>query len=135
MERVTPDKITTLQPNEIFVFGSNLSGIHGGGAAFFADNNFGAIWGRGVGIQGQSYAIPTKSKGIERALTIDEITPYVNAFVIFANANKDKTFLVTAIGTGLAGIKESEIAPLFTEAIKSENIYLPKQFIQIIKQL
>jgi len=76
MERITPEYITELKPNEIFVFGSNLAGAHGGGAARVARNKFGAIWGQGVGLQGQSYAIPTMHGGVER------IQPYVDEFII-----------------------------------------------------
>ena len=73
----TPDKISELKNNEIFVFGSNLQGAHGGGAARVALNNFGAVWGQGVGLQGQSYAIPTMQGGVET------IKPYVDEFIDF----------------------------------------------------
>ena len=77
-KRATPERITELRPNEIFVFGSNLEGMHGGGAALLAYRKFGAIWGQGVGLQGQSYGIPTMQGGVET------IRPYVDEFIAFA---------------------------------------------------
>lgn len=121
-KRFTPERITSLAENEIFVFGSNLAGMHGGGAARLALNRFGAEWGKGVGLQGQSYAIPTMQGGVET------IKPYVDEFIAFAKANKQLTFLVTKIGCGIAGFTEEEIAPLFREAIEVENIVLPREF-------
>ena len=123
----TPDFITNLQPNEIFVFGSNLAGMHGGGAARLAYNRFGAVWGQGVGLQGQSYAIPTMQGGVET------IQPYVDEFIAFAKAHPEYTFLVTRIGCGIAGFREEEIAPLFAKAIDVENVILPETFVQIIQ--
>ena len=78
-QRVTSNHIERLQPNEIFVFGSNLSGHHGSGAALLAMNKWGAIWGQGVGLQGQTYGIPTMQGGVET------IRPYVDEFIQFAN--------------------------------------------------
>lgn len=118
----TPDRIKELQPNEIFVFGSNLEGMHGGGAALTAYKKFGAIWGQGDGIQGQSYGIPTMHGGV------DAIEPYVSEFINYAKEHRDKKFLVTLIGCGIAGFTPSEIAPLFKDAIDVENIILPKEF-------
>ncbi len=118
-KRTTPERITELQPNEIFVFGSNLSGMHGGGAALIAYRKFGAIWGQGVGLQGQSYGIPTMQGGVET------IRPYVDEFIEFAKEHPDLTFLVTRIGCGIAGFTDSEIAPLFKAAHDVENIVLP----------
>ena len=110
------------KPNEIFVFGSNLGGMHGGGAARTARLYFGAIMGQGVGLQGQSYAIPTMQGGPET------IKPYVDEFVEFARHHKDLHFLVTPIGCGIAGFEPSDIAPLFAEAVAVENISLPESF-------
>ena len=118
-KRTTPEFITELQPNEIFVFGSNLKGMHGGGAAYIAYRKFGAIIGQGVGLQGQSYAIPTMQGGVET------IRPYVNEFIQFAKENKNLTFLVTRIGCGIAGFTDDEISPLFEKAHDAENIVLP----------
>lgn len=120
--RITPDFITDLKENEIFVFGSNLEGNHGGGAARTAHNKFGAIWGQGVGLQGQSYAIPTMHGGVH------EISPYIDEFIKFAQSNPNLTFFVTRIGCGIAGFHDSEIAPLFAAAKDIENIFLPKSF-------
>lgn len=119
-KRTTPEFITELQPGEIFVFGSNLQGMHGGGAARIAHRNFGAIMGQGVGLQGQSYAIPTMQGGVET------IRPYVDEFIAFAKAHRELTFLVTRIGCGIAGFTDAEIAPLFTEAHNVGNIVLPE---------
>lgn len=107
-QRVTSNHIERLQPNEIFVFGSNLSGHHGGGAALLAMNKWGAIWGQGVGLQGQTYGIPTMQGGVET------IRPYVDEFIQFANKHPEMTFLVTEIGCGIAGFTPQEIAPLLS---------------------
>jgi len=118
-KRTTPERITSLQPNEIFVFGSNLRGMHGGGAAYIAYLKFGAIMGQGVGLQGQSYGIPTMQGGVET------IKPYVDEFIEFAKAHPTLTFLVTRIGCGIAGFTDDEISPLFEKAHDVENIVLP----------
>jgi len=117
--RTTPEFITSLEPNEIFVFGSNLKGMHGGGAAYIAYRKFGAIMGQGVGLQGQSYAIPTMQGGV------DTIRPYVDEFIWFAKQHPELTFLVTRIGCGIAGFTDEEISPLFEAAHGVENIVLP----------
>lgn len=126
--RITPHHISDLQENEIFVFGSNLQGMHGGGAARFAVENFGAVWGQGVGLQGQSYAIPTMHGGV------DVIKSYVDEFIQFAKEHPDMRFLVTPIGCGIAGFKSEDIAPLFADAIAVENISLPQSFWDIIQK-
>ena len=118
-KRFTPDFITKLNDGEVFVFGSNLSGFHGGGAARIAADKFGAVWGQGVGLQGQSYAIPTMQGGVET------IKPYVDEFITFATQHPELTFLVTKIGCGIAGFKEREIAPLFAKARDMGNVVLP----------
>ena len=119
-KRTTPERITSLQPNEIFVFGSNLRGMHGGGAAYIAYLKFGAIMGQGVGLQGQSYGIPTMQGGVET------IRPYVDEFIEFAKQHPELTFLVTRIGCGIAGFTDDEISPLFEKAHDVENIVLPE---------
>lgn len=124
----TPDSISVLGPDEIFVFGSNLAGNHAGGAAKLALHKFGAKWGQGAGLQGNSYAIPTMQGGVET------IKPYVDDFISFAKNNLELTFYVTKIGCGIAGFKESDIAPLFKEALQIDNIRLPLSFIGIIKK-
>ena len=127
--KFTPNKITSLENNEIFVFGSNLTGLHGGGAARAAYQKFGAEWGKGVGIQGKCYAIPTMHDGVE------VIKPYVEDFIEFALSHKEYTFLVTRIGCGIAGFSANEIAPLFAKAINAENILLPMDFVQVLESL
>lgn len=121
-ERITSENITSLKENEIFVFGSNLAGMHGGGAARVAYNKFGAVWGQGVGLQGQSYGIPTMHGGVVR------IQPYVDEFIIFAEEHPEMHFLVTRVGCGIAGFKDEEIAPLFKRAMALENVSLPESF-------
>ena len=118
-KRTTPNLINELQPGEIFVFGSNLAGMHGGGAAYAAYCKFGAIWGQGVGLQGQSYAIPTMQGGVET------IKPYVDEFIAFAREHTELTFLVTRIGCGIAGFRDEQIAPLFEDAHQLSNVVLP----------
>ena len=122
----TPERITELKPNEISVFGSNLAGSHGGGAARLAYERFGAIWGQGVGLQGQSYGIPTMHGGVEA------IKPYVDEFIEFAKQHAEWKFLVTKIGCGIAGFYIEEMAPLFREAIDVENVILPKDFVEVL---
>ena len=125
--KYTPEFITELAEDEVFVFGSNLAGMHGGGAAATAHKCFGAVWGKGVGLQGRSYAIPTMQGGVET------IKPYVDEFIIFAKSHPELRFLVTKIGCGIAGFCNEEIAPLFAEAIDVKNIILPHDFVEIIK--
>lgn len=123
----TPERISELKDNEIFVFGSNLAGSHGGGAAWLAYERFGAVWGQGVGLQGRSYGIPTMQGGVET------IRPYVDEFIGFAKEHKEYKFLVTRIGCGIAGFTTHEMAPLFANAIDVENVILPKAFVDIIE--
>lgn len=120
----TPDVISSLKTDEVFVFGSNLNGYHGGGAARTANNKFGAIWGQGVGLQGQSYAIPTMQGGV------DTIKPYVDQFIDFAKKHTELFFYVTRIGCGIAGFNDGDIAPLFLEAMGVDNICLPESFVE-----
>ncbi|MDE6561094.1 MAG: ADP-ribosylglycohydrolase family protein [Muribaculaceae bacterium] len=124
--KFTPENITELGPDDIFVFGSNLAGHHAGGAARVARQRFGAIPGQGVGLQGQSYAIPTMQGGVET------IKPYVDDFIEFASNCDQNTFYVTRIGCGIAGFKDEEIAPLFKDALKLYNVRLPESFVRIL---
>ena len=126
--RITPNHITELKPNEIFVFGSNLQGYHGGGAARLAMNQWGAVWGQGTGLQGQTYAIPTMQGGI------GTIRPYIDQFIKFAQNDPERTFLVTEIGCGIAGVRPADIAPLFKNAINIPNIWLPQRFWEILQK-
>ena len=127
-KRVSPQWITTLAEDEIFVFGSNLEGLHGGGAALLAYERFGAVWGQGTGLQGKSYGIPTMHGGV------DVIAPYVDDFIAFAREHRELRFLVTEIGCGIAGFTVGEMAPLFKDAMDEENIYLPQRFIDILEK-
>lgn len=124
--KFTPENISTLSSDEVFVFGSNLAGNHAGGAARMAKLKFGAIWGQGVGLQGNSYAIPTMQGGVET------IVPYVDDFINYVAQNQDTFFYVTRIGCGIAGFKEEEMAPLFQKAVKLNNVCLPESFVRIL---
>lgn len=125
----TPENIQTLGEDEVFVFGSNLAGIHAGGAARVALKRFGAVMGQGVGIQGQSYAIPTMQGGVET------IKPYVDDFIALAREWDQTTFYVTRIGCGIAGFRDEEIAPLFADAIDLYNVRLPESFVKVIQSM
>ena len=111
----------------IFCFGSNLAGRHGAGAAKCAVQEHGAVYGQGYGLQGNSFAIPTKDEDLN-TLPVTRIAKYVNSFVRFAQLNPEMTFQVTRIGCGLAGLKPEEVAPLFKDAINVFNIHLPSRF-------
>ncbi len=125
--KYTPENITELEPDDIFVFGSNLEGMHLGGAARTAVEKFGAIMGQGVGIQGQSYAIPTMQGGV------DTIKPYVDQFIDLAREWDQNTFYVTRIGCGIAGFRDEEIAPLFRDALGLYNVRLPHRWVEILQ--
>jgi len=129
--KITPENIQELGPNEIFVFGSNLSGIHGGGAAKLAKDKFGAVMGVGEGITGNCYALPTKDKNIE-TLTIGEIHKSIEVLYQYVRDNTSKCFLVTAVGCGLAGYVAKDIAPMFEPFVHLNNCSLPQSFIDII---
>lgn len=125
--RVTPDFITELKEGEVFVFGSNKEGMHGGGAARIAYKEFGAIWGEGVGMTGRCYAIPTMDG------SLDIIRKHVDDFTEYAAAHPELTFLVTRIGCGIAGWRDSDIAPLFGKASELGNVTLPEEFWKILQ--
>ena len=114
---------------KIFVFGSNLAGRHGAGAALDARRYHGAIYGRGEGLQGRSYAIPTKSSTLQ-TLNLDAIEMFVNRFLVFARAHPEKIFQITPIGCGLAGYKPMDIAPMFRGA--PSNCELPESFTAVL---
>ncbi len=114
----------------IFVFGSNLAGRHGKGAALYARQHHGAIYGQGKGRQGNSYAIPTKG-GDMRPLPLERIGGYVAEFLQYASDNYALSFQVTPIGCGLAGFKPEQIAPMFASA--PENCVLPEEFVAVLK--
>lgn len=121
--RASPPKISRLEPGEIFVFGSNAGGRHGGGAARYAVQHFGAVWGQGSGIQGQSYAIDSMS-----GLSILQYG--VQAFLAFAESRPDLTFLVTEVGCGIAGHSPEDVAPFFADP--PTNVRLPQSFIDTL---
>jgi len=127
--RTTPEHITGLNSGEVFVFGSNLAGIHGAGAARAAHIQWNAQWGVGYGMTGQCFAIPTKGYQIE-TISLDAIEIHVDNFIRYAKAHPSHTFLVTEIGCGLAGYEPEHIAPLFYDAMDVPNICLPERFWQ-----
>jgi hypothetical protein len=131
--KATPDNIEILNEGEIFVFGSNLGGRHGKGAARTA-LAWGAKWGQASGLQGRTYGIPTKDAAVKRVLRLDEIKHYVDEFIRFARATPELTYLVTEVGCGLAGYSPKDIAPLFEQASYLPNIRLPRRFIRKIEQ-
>ena len=124
-ERITPERIDWLARNEVFVFGSNYEGKHNGGAARVAMKKFGAIYGQGIGLQGQSYAIPTTGSSQTMVRVIHE-------FIGFAKVNPQMRFLVTAIGCGNAGWRPDQVAPLFRDAVDVPNITLPMSFWNVL---
>ena len=128
--RITPNNITELKENEIFVFGSNPQGRHGKGAALVAKQYFGAIYGQSEGLQGQSYAIITKElRPYMPEIQLWMIKEGIEGFIQFAKNNPNLTFYVSKLGCSLAYFKVQDIAPLFKEAKDIENIYLPIEFI------
>ena len=129
-ERITPEWIKELADNEIFVFGSNEAGRHGAGAAKLA-MKWGAKYGKGFGIQGKTFALPTMDKNIHK-LKIDKVQFYVDGFTAIAIVTPTKNFLVTEVGCGLAGFKVKEIAPLFKVCSKLNNVYLPHKFWRVL---
>ena len=109
----------------VFVFGSNLAGRHGKGAALWARQHRGAVYGVGLGMTGNSFALPTKDRDL-RTLPLDEIRRYVDRFILFASERPDLQFQLTPIGCGLAGYKPEQIAPMFKDA--PENVMMPAEF-------
>ena len=119
--RIASDRISDLGENEIFVFGSNIQGAHGGGAAWFAHKKYGAEWGVGEGLTGRTYALPTMEGDASLKKAVEH-------FIACAKAHPELTFLVTAVGCGIAGYTPAEVAPLFREATTLKNVYLPHVF-------
>lgn len=126
--KFTPERLTALKENEVFVFGSNLAGRHGRGAALLAVKCFGAKYGQGIGLMGQSYGIATKDKHL-KVLPLEEIQKQVIEFLAFTESHHELTFLVTQIGCGLAGYKPKQIAPMFDSV--PPNVLLPEIFASI----
>jgi len=131
LSKITSPMISSLEENEIFVFGSNLDGRHDGGAARIA-MKWGAEYGNPTGLQGNTYAIPTLGHDFSDMDT-DEIAPYVDEFIEFAVAHPELTFMVTPIGCGIAGHTEDEIGPLFKEALDLDNVTLPESFLDYLQ--
>jgi len=129
--KFTPKNIISLKDNEVFVFGSNLAGMHGAGAAKTA-LQWGAQMKKGIGHFGQTYALPTKDKNI-KTLSLNEIKVYVDQFIQYVKENQYKHFLLTEIGCGLAGLTYEQVAPLFVNILTCSNISIPEPFWDIIK--
>jgi hypothetical protein len=129
--RISASNITELMDNEVFVFGSNEGGKHGGGAAKLAIK-WGAKWGQAEGLYGKTYAIPTKNAAITKTLPLDRIQTYIDRFIDFASLRTDLKFLVTEIGCGLAGLTPELVAPFFKDALELENVYLPERFLKVL---
>lgn len=125
-----PQRFTSLPKDAVFVFGSNLAGRHGKGAARDALEHFGALRGRGEGIQNQSYALPTKDQNLA-VLPLEEIAYRASVFLEFAKQRPELTFVVTPIGTGLSNYPDSCIAPLFERA--GENCAFPLSWLPYFK--
>lgn len=130
----TPDFIDSLEQNEVFVFGSNLNGVHSGGASLKAFRDFGAEWGQAEGPQGQSYAIPTDIRGEAVGNISDFLKRHIDMFIDYARAHQEKTFLVTKVGCGTAGFYEDFMAPFFRDALELKNVRLPKEFVEILTE-
>lgn len=131
LEKTINNMITRLEPNEVFVFGSNLGGRHGAGAARKA-MEWGAIWGQATGHQGQTYAIPTVDARVRNTLSLDEIRPYANEFIKYALDHPQLIFLLTDVGCGIAGLRAEEVAPLFQEALTIQNIRIHHKFMAVL---
>lgn len=129
---ITSSSINILNQNEIFVFGSNRAGAHGAGAARQAIK-WGAVYGKGKGLIGSTYALPTKDEAI-RTLPLIEIFKEVDDFTQCAINNPTLRFLVTRVGCGLAGYQDSQIAPMFIKASQLSNVYLPIEFWNVINK-
>ena len=120
--------------NIIYVFGSNLAGRHGKGSALIARQNYGAVYGQGIGLQGNSYAIPTKDEHIQ-TMPLDRIQPYIEQFIAFAKDHRNMEFYVVNIGCLNAGYSYKEIAPMFAEASELANVHLTAEFKEVIATL
>ena len=130
----TPENVESLKDGQVFVFGSNLIGYHSGGASLVAMQRFGAVWGQAEGPQGNCYAIPVDIRGE----AVDNVSMYmkrhIDKFLAYAKAHKDQFFVVIKVGCGNAGFDEEFMAPFFKEALKMENVSLPKSFVDILKK-
>lgn len=129
----TPEFVESLKDGQVFVFGSNLIGNHSGGASLVAMQRFGAVWGQAEGPQGQCYAIPVDIRGE----AIENVSAYmkrhIDKFLAYAKAHPELFFLVIRVGCGNAGFDEEFVAPFFKEAMKMDNVSLPKSFVEILR--
>ena len=127
--KCTPENLTHLEQDEIYVFGSNVDGIHDKGDALIAYKYFGAVMGQNSGLHGQSYAIPTMNGDIEK------MKPYIQDFFELAGEWDQTMFYVTRIGCDIPGITDSDMAPLFAEALTLYNVLLPESFLQALQDM
>jgi hypothetical protein len=123
--RITPSRINSLLDDEIFVFGSNMQGMHAGGAARIAMAKFGAEWGNGEGLQGQCYALPTMEG-------VDSVKSAIERFTKYAEEHDEYIFYVTPVGCGIAGYQPEEVAHFFDKAAELDNVYLPISFWKVL---
>ena len=130
----TPEVVESLKEGQVFVFGSNLIGYHSGGASLIAMQRFGAVWGQAEGPQGQCYAIPVDIRGEAVENVSAYMKRHIDKFLAYAKAHKDQFFIVIRVGCGNAGFDEEFMAPFFKEALKMENVSLPKSFVDILKK-
>ena len=130
----TPDLVESLKPGQVFVFGSNLIGCHSGGASLVAMQRFGAVWGQAEGPQGQCYAIPVDIRGEAVGNVSMYMKRHIDKFLAYAKAHPELLFLVIRVGCGNAGFNEEFMAPFFKEAMKMNNVSLPKSFVDILKK-
>ena len=127
-DRVTPEKVNKVRNNEIYVFSSNLQGLHNDGTARIAFQRYGAVMGQSVGLQGKCYAIPT----LQGEPNI--VRPYVDELLEFVKQHPEQTFIVTKIGTDIAGYTPQDIAPMFKKAVWMKNVRLPQEYWDILGQ-
>ena len=130
----TPEFVESLKDGQVFVFGSNLIGNHSGGASLVAIQRFGAVWGQAEGPQGQCYAIPVDIRGEAVENVSAYMKRHIDKFLAYAKAHPELFFLVIRVGCGNAGFDEEFVAPFFKEAMKMDNVSLPKSFVEILKR-
>lgn len=130
----TPEVVESLKEGQVFVFGSNLIGYHSGGASLTAMQRFGAVWGQAEGPQGQCYAIPVDIRGEAVENVSAYMKRHIDKFLAYVKEHKDQFFIVIRVGCGNAGFDEEFMAPFFKEALKMENVSLPKSFVDILKK-
>ena len=130
----TPEFVESLKDGQVFVFGSNLIGYHSGGASLVAMQRFGAVWGQAEGPQGQCYAIPVDIRGEAVENVSAYMKRHIDKFLVYAKAHPELFFMVIRVGCGNAGFDEEFVAPFFKEAMKMDNVSLPKSFVEILKR-